>query len=96
MNWIENIMLRSVSEDQMNLLVEFLKQVKENYNQDMPKKVSLYRHAYVERDVSIHLLWESDKTNGPDKPSVLGALLIDAIKYFGMTSYSMWIETKMP
>jgi hypothetical protein len=56
--------------------------------------IQVYRHATLDTDLSVHLLFESSKQEM--QPSALGQRLASALKDFGLVSHSMWVEQEKP
>jgi hypothetical protein len=52
-------------------------------------KIRTYHHATLETDLSIHLIWDSDKTS--QVGSKLGLMLAEVLKEFGMVDYAVWV-----
>ncbi len=86
--WLEVIRLRSAGKDPGSLeeLLRSMSQVKQSGLVEM----QTYRHAALERDLSVHLLWETDfpEMNG----STPGLRLVQAFKEFGLTDHSVWLK----
>lgn len=92
MRWVEIITIRSAGNEEKKMIAELLKQVEQAGEHGLPREMRIYRHAAVETDLSIHILWESDSVAQPH--STLGDLLVSATRDFGMVSHSVWIETE--
>jgi len=86
--WLEVIKLRSAGKDPGSLeeLLRSMSQVKQSGLLEM----QTYRHAALETDLSVHLLWDSDfpEING----SAPGLRLVQALKEFGLTDHSIWLK----
>jgi hypothetical protein len=86
--WLEVIKLRSVGKNPGSLeeLLRSMSQVKQNGLLEM----QTYRHAALETDLSVHLLWESEfpEMNG----SAPGLRLAQALKEFGLTDHAIWVK----
>jgi len=86
--WLEVIKLRSAGKDPGSLeeLLRSMSQVKQSGLVEM----QTYRHAALETDLSVHLLWDSDfpEING----SAPGLRLVQALKEFGLTDHSIWLK----
>ncbi|MBI5602797.1 MAG: hypothetical protein HY879_05525, partial [Deltaproteobacteria bacterium] len=88
MKWLEIIKLRSVRENPEEL-DEFLRSL-DQVSQEGPIEIKIYRHAAIETDLSLHLLWEA---NQPEKNgSALGLRLAQVLKDFGLIDHSLWLE----
>lgn len=88
MKWIEIIKLRSAGKAPEPLKA-FLSAIATN-GRSGPTKMRLYRHATWETDWSLHLHWESEKSQ--KSGSALGLHLSQALKEFGLVDHSIWIE----
>jgi hypothetical protein len=88
MKWLEVIKLRSVGKGS-GFLEELLLPM-DKFIQNGLVETKTYHHAALETDLSVHLLWDSEhpKQNG----SALGLRLAQALKEFGLTDHSVWIE----
>jgi hypothetical protein len=88
MKWLEIIKLRSAGKDS-GLLEELLLSI-DRLGQTGLVEMKTYHHAALETDLSVHLHWESGRTekNG----SALGLRLAQALKEFGLIDHSIWIE----
>jgi hypothetical protein len=88
MKWLEIIKLRSVGRGS-GLLADLLSSVDKS-SQSGLVEIKTYRHAVLETDLSVHLLWESEQPelNG----SNLGLRLAQALKEFGLIDRSIWVE----
>jgi len=86
--WLEVIKLRSAGKNSGSLeeLLRSMSQVKQRGLLEM----QTYRHAALETDLSVHLLWESEfpETNG----SGPGLRLVQALKEFGLTDHAIWVK----
>jgi hypothetical protein len=86
--WLEVIKLRAAGKNPGSLeeLLRSMSQIKQRGLVEM----QTYRHAALENDLSVHLLWESEH---PEKNgSIPGLRLADAFKEFGLIDHSIWIE----
>ncbi len=89
MRWLEIIKLRSarIGEGSRD---EFLRSLVKSSQSGKAVEIKTYRHAALEYDVSVHLHWESDR---PEQDgTALGLRLAQALKEFGLTDHSIWIE----
>jgi hypothetical protein len=95
MKWVEIITLRSPSKINGQYIDELLKGADESDSPtDTPKhlvEIIIYRHAVVETDLSIHILWESEKGNQDKSP--LGLRFSSALRPLGLLNHSIWNET---
>ncbi len=86
--WLEVIKLRSMRKNP-GLLEELLRSMAQ-VKQTGLVEVQTYRHAALDTDLSMHLLWESEfpEMNG----SAPGLRLVQALKEFGLTDHSIWLK----
>jgi len=90
MKWIEIINLRSAGIPREVIQQKVPRSVSEQERSKSPMSIQVYRHATLDTDLSVHLLFESP---GPEaRPSALGQRLASALKEFGLVSHSVWIE----
>ncbi len=92
MDWIEIITLRSTGKIRESLIEELLNPVEGGSESGGLTAVKVYRNAWIDTDVSIHLHWRS--TEAKQQGSVLGLTLIKILKEFGLVSHSAWVEEK--
>ncbi len=92
MKWIEIIRLRSQGDIQESVIDELLRSVAKGDQGDGLISVKVYRSAWIDADVSVHLHWKS-ATVEPSE-SALGLRLAELFKEFGLTSHSAWVEHK--
>lgn len=89
MKWVEIIRLRLLDHLKQAAVIDLLRQVAiEASTPDMA--FTLYHHATVETDMSIHLAWNSGILS--EGKSEVGAKLIYMLQEFGFVDYSAWIE----
>ena len=88
MKWLEIVKLRSVREN-AGELDAFFRSI-DQVNEKGLVQIKIYRHAAIETDWSLHLLWAAEKQgkNG----SALGFHLARVLKDFGLVDHSLWIE----
>ena len=88
MKWLEIIKVRSVRINSEEL-DEFLRSM-DKISQKRLIEIKIYRHAAIETDLSLHLLWiaKQPEKNG----SALGLRLAQALKDFGLIDHSLWME----
>jgi hypothetical protein len=86
--WLEVIKLRSAGTNP-GLLEELLRSMSQIKQRGLVG-MQTFRHAALETDLSVHLLWQSEfpETNG----SAPGLRLAKALKEFGLTDHSVWVE----
>ncbi|MDY0092284.1 MAG: hypothetical protein RBT80_06265 [Candidatus Vecturithrix sp.] len=89
MKWVEIIRLRLLDHLKQTAVINLVRQVAvEVSTPDMA--FTLYHHATVETDMSIHLTWNSGILS--EGKSEVGAKLIYMLQEFGFVDYSTWIE----
>ncbi len=92
MNWIEIITLRSNGNTHESLIQELLKPVDGGSESDGLIAVRVYRNAWIDTDVSIHLHWRS--TEAKQQGSTLGLALGKVLEEFGLVNHSAWAEER--
>jgi hypothetical protein len=90
MQWLEVIKLRSAGNCEK--VLEILRTIARSAQGKGLVKIRIYRHGALERDLSLHLYWESDQP--VQKASPLGHQLVQIVKEFGLIDHSLWIEEK--
>jgi hypothetical protein len=53
-------------------------------------EVKLYFHAFLNNDLSIHLLWETESVDSRESP--VGQRLVGILRDFGLTNHNLWKE----
>lgn len=89
MKWREIIRLRLLDHLKQTAVIELLHQIAADASTP-DVTCTLYHHATVETDLSIHLAWDSDILE--QGKSALGAKLTYMLREFGFVDYSVWIE----
>jgi len=90
MNWLEIIELRTVNSNQ-NVLESKLKLVLDEIHKAASKHIiKVYNRLALDSDLSVHLLHSSNKVDINGSP--VGLQLVSALKEFGLTNHSIWIE----
>jgi plasmid maintenance system antidote protein VapI len=90
MRILEIIELRSVSK-QLNVLKPELNNLINTLNKETNDcSIKIYRHLSVDTDFSIHLQYDSNKTDNTG--STIGLQLISVLKEFGLTYHHIWCE----
>ncbi len=92
MNWVEIITLRSNENIHESLIQELLKPVDGGSESDGLKAMKVYRNAWIDTDVSIHLHWRSTEAN--QQGSVVGLALAKILREFGLVNHSAWVEER--
>jgi hypothetical protein len=94
MRWIEIITLRTTEkmgrELTRNLLAETLKADSSTFTSEHLLEITIYDHAVLETDLSIHIYWESEKEIQFKSP--LAIRIYAALLGMGLLDYSIWIE----
>jgi len=88
MKWLEIIKLRSTVID--SRVLEELFSTVQKLSQDGLVEISIYHHAGLETDLSLHLHWESGRLE--QNGSAPGLRLARALKEFGLIDHSVWIK----
>ena len=92
MKWVEILNLRSAGVPRESIEQEIPRSVAEVDRSNNLVAIRIYRHATLDTDLGVHLLFESP---GPEmRPSALGQRLAAALKGFGLVSHSVWIQQK--
>ncbi|GAK55970.1 hypothetical protein U27_02931 [Candidatus Vecturithrix granuli] len=89
MKWIEIIRLRALDHLRQTAVIELLSQIVADVSTS-DVTFTLYHHATIETDLSIHLVWNSNILE-PGK-SALGTKLAYLLREFGDVDYFVWIE----
>ena len=92
MKWIEIITLRSRGDIQDSVIDELLKPVANGDEGAGLISMKVYRNAWINADVSVHLHWKSASVEPSE--SALGLRLAHMFKEFGLISHSAWVENK--
>ncbi len=92
MNWIEIITLRSLENIDESLISEFLKSIRNGDKRNSLIAAKIYRNAWINTDVSVHLLWRSIE---PEQMGTnTGLTLMQGLGKFGLVNHSAWVEEK--
>ena len=89
MYWIEIVGLRTVGRDKEVAIKRLKQQIRQAECTERQVKIGIYHHATLETDLSIHLVWNSDKINRGG--SKLGLMLAEVLKEFGMVDHTVWV-----
>lgn len=89
MHWIEIVGLRTVGRDKEGAIKRLKQQIRHADRNEKQVKIRIYHHATLETDLSIHLIWDSDKINRGG--SKLGLMLAEVLKEFGMVDHTVWV-----
>jgi hypothetical protein len=87
MKWLEVIKVRSAAMGPASL-DELLMAVVQSAPSERAE-IKIYRHAFLDTDLSVHLFWTSDRPE--QNGSALGIRLAQALKDFGLVDHSVWI-----
>lgn len=87
MKWIEIIDLR-ISEEFSEEVTELLATI----TAEVSPAVTLYVHAFMYTDFSIHIKHESEKVD--QSGSNLGMQIASSLKAYGLVNHNVWIETR--
>ena len=90
MKWIEQIVVRSLGNGWKTLKRRFIAPLLKNHGQAGIKEIILYRNAFVESDVCIHIHWELE-VREPGK-SDFGVGLAASLEEYGRVHHTIWIE----
>lgn len=92
MNWVEIIALRSNGNIQQSVIQELLKLGADDDERNGLIGMKIYRNAWINTDISIHLQWRSIKTE--QQGSSIGLRLAETLKEFGLVNHSAWVEER--
>jgi len=90
MNWLEIIELRTVNTIHEKLEAKLKSLFKDFQDSTADQLIKVYNRFSLESDISIHILHQSDKPDINGSPE--GMQLVEALKNFGLTNHSIWIE----
>lgn len=90
MNWLEIIELQTVNTTQDKFEAKLKSILKDFQDSTEDRIVKIYNRLSLESDISIHIRHQSDKTDINGSPEAMQ--LVEALKQFGLTSHSIWIE----
>ncbi len=92
MNWVEIINLRSAGPPRETIEQKIPRSVAEGDRNENLVAIQVYRHATLDTDLSVHLLFEAQ---APEvRPSALGQRLVSVLKGFGLVNHSVWVEDR--
>lgn len=89
MQWIELVIIRAVDGRQKQAVRRLINQLAADRQPDGLRSITLYRNAFVETDMCIHLQWKM-KDREPAK-SDLGIELAASFEEFGRVHHTIWI-----
>jgi hypothetical protein len=92
MDWIEIITLRSLENLHGSLIPELLKPMANGDENNDLIDMKIYRNAWINTDLSIHLHWRLTKAEPRETP--MGLALMQSIQKFGLVNHSVWVEEK--
>lgn len=94
MKWIELIVVRAADARHRPTVRRLLGQLTPDGRPDELTSVTLYRNAFVETDIGIHLQWEREGSR--PMRSDIGLELAAALEEFGRVHHTIWIDDEMP
>jgi len=89
MKWIEVIVVRATDNQHKPAVRQLVNQLIQNKAQNGITAATLYRNAFVETDLGIHIQWELDGVE-PSK-SDPGIELAAALEGFGRIHHTIWV-----
>ena len=92
MRWIEIITIRSPNNIYDSLVYELLKPAAKSDEGNNLISMKIYRNAWFNTDLSIHLHWKS--TRNEQGGSAVGLRLAQTLKEFGLVNHSAWVEER--
>ena len=90
MNWLEIIELRLVNSSQKDLEFKIKLIMDEFQRAEANHIIKIYSSLGLDSDLSIHILHSSTRADISGSP--VGMQIIYALKEFGLTNHSIWIE----
>jgi hypothetical protein len=91
MKWVETIELRSTSPGDPLVDMDLQALASNMPEAGRPYRMVLLRHATIKGDISVHLLFDTDRV--PPKGSDAGLRLKEMLRNVGLVSHKIWIET---
>lgn len=92
MKWIELIVVRSMDNQHKSDVRKLVNQLIQKKGLKGITRATLYRNAFVETDLAIHIQWKSDGAE-PSK-SDPGIELAAALERFGRIHHTVWIANE--
>ncbi len=89
MKWIELIVVRATDKQHQPAVRQLVNQLIQNKAPQGITAATLYRNAFVETDLGIHIQWEMDAVE-PSK-SDQGIELAAALEGFGRIHHTIWV-----
>ena len=89
MKWIELIVVRATDNQHKPAVRRLVDQLIQNKGANGITAATLYRNAFVESDLGIHIQWEVDAAE-PTK-SDQGIELVAALEGFGRIHHTIWV-----
>ncbi len=89
MKWLEKIELRSGQKRWLTVKDELIK-LKYHYQSKCDVQIELFRHAFVDSDLSVFVFHQSDQAEPFESP--IGQQISVMLEEFGMVSHSIWIN----
>jgi hypothetical protein len=93
MDWIEVITLRSLENIHGSLIPEILKPMTTGDENNGLIAMKIYRHAWIDTDVSIHFHWRSPKIE--PRGTDTGLVVMQSLEKFGLVNHSAWVEEEI-
>jgi hypothetical protein len=90
MNWLEIIELRTANSFHKNLELKISNVLEEFHKSATDHIIKVYNRIGLNSDISIHILHHSN--NSDVNGSIEAFQLVSALKDFGLTNHSIWIE----
>jgi len=90
MSWLEIIELRTVNSSHKKLESKIKKILEEFHETASSHMTKIYNRVGLNSDISIHIIHNSK--NAEINGSIEGFQLVTALKEFGLTNHSIWIE----
>jgi len=90
MKILEIIELRSGSKQFKFLKLELNSLINKLNKESNDCTIKIYSHLFVDSDISIHLHYDSNKTDINGSP--IGLQIISILKEFGLTYHHIWCE----
>ena len=90
MKWLEVISVRNASNGRdVHSELDLTKALKRSEAEIGLRRIQLFRHATLKRDISIHLIFEND--NLKEEKSELGLQLTALFEQFGLVNHTLWV-----
>ncbi len=90
MKWLEIIEIRSVGSNRELLETHLQNLINEGGQEANLQAVKVYKHSTLETDFSIHLYYNSEKTEV--RKSHESIRLVSSLKEYGLINHTIWVE----